>query len=68
MAGSIEWDDTKPRTVSTAVIGEKLDDFSVADLEQRVKDLQAEISRVTAIIAGKKSHTSAADALFKKPS
>ncbi len=62
----MEWDDTKPRPVRVAVVGEKLDEFSVADLEQRVRDLEAEVVRVKAIMSGKKSHNAAADALFKR--
>jgi uncharacterized small protein (DUF1192 family) len=62
----MEWDDAKPRPAPVAVVGEKLDAFSVADLEQRVRDLEAEIVRVKAALAGKKSHTAAADALFKR--
>jgi uncharacterized small protein (DUF1192 family) len=52
----MEWDDAKPRPAPV----------SVADLEQRVRDLEAEIVRVKAALAGKKSHTAAADALFKR--
>jgi uncharacterized small protein (DUF1192 family) len=66
MVGTSDWDDLKPRAKPVAVIGEKLDDFSVFDLEQRVKDLQAEVIRVSAVIEAKRSHSSAADALFKK--
>ena len=62
----MDWDDAKPRPVRVAVVGEKLDEFSVLDLEQRVRDLEAEISRVKAALSGRKSHTAAADALFKK--
>jgi uncharacterized small protein (DUF1192 family) len=62
----MDWDDAKPRPVRVTVVGEKLDEFAVADLEQRVRDLEAELVRVKAVIAGKKSHTAAADALFKR--
>ena len=62
----MDWDDAKPRPARVAVVGEKLDEFSVVDLEQRVRDLEAEISRVTAALLGRKSHTATADALFKK--
>jgi uncharacterized small protein (DUF1192 family) len=68
MAESSDWDDARPRAKPVAVIGEKLDDFSIADLEQRVKDLQDEVTRVRAAIARKKSQSSAADALFKTSS
>jgi uncharacterized small protein (DUF1192 family) len=68
MAGSTDWDDAQPRAKTVAVIGEKLDDFSIADLEQRVQDLYAEVIRVTEFAARKKSHSAAADALFKTSS
>jgi uncharacterized small protein (DUF1192 family) len=62
----MDWDDDKPRPPRVTVVGEKLDDWSVADLEQRVRDLEGEIGRVRGILTAKKLHTAAADALFKK--
>ncbi len=43
-----------------------LDPFSVADLQDYIEVLQAEITRVRTAIDGKQSHRSAAEAFFKK--
>lgn len=43
---------------------EDLDPYSVEDLEERVKVLQAEIGRVTEAMQRKKNRRSDADALF----
>jgi uncharacterized small protein (DUF1192 family) len=63
---TMDWDDAKPKPVRVAIVSEKLDEFSVTDLEQRVRELEAEITRVKATLSGKKSHSAAADALFKR--
>lgn len=41
-----------------------LDAMSVHELEARVEDLKAEIARCEAMIAAKKGHLNAADAIF----
>ena len=43
-----------------------LDGMSVAELEEYIVGLEAEITRARGVIAGKQSHRSAADALFKR--
>jgi uncharacterized small protein (DUF1192 family) len=43
-----------------------LDGMSVAELEEYVAELEAEIARARGVIAGKQSHKSAEDALFKR--
>ena len=43
-----------------------LEGMSVAELEEYVAELEAEIARARGVIAGKQSHRSAADALFKR--
>jgi uncharacterized small protein (DUF1192 family) len=43
-----------------------LDGLSVADLEAYVAELEAEIARARGVIAGKQSHKSVADSLFKR--
>jgi uncharacterized small protein (DUF1192 family) len=53
----------KPRPVM--VIGENLDAASIAELEQRVESLEAEILRVRAEIAKKQAGKEAAAAFFK---
>ena len=56
-------DQPKPKPVIT--VGENLDLMSVAELEQRVEDLDSEIARVKAAIASKRASKSAADAFFR---
>lgn len=43
-----------------------LDGLSVAELEEYIVGLEAEIARARGVIAGKQSHKTAADALFKR--
>ncbi len=62
----MDLDDLLPPKKPTGVsIGDSLETLSVAELEKRVKDLEAEIVRVSAEISRKKSHEEAARALFK---
>ena len=56
-------DQPKPKPVIT--VGENLDLMSVAELEQRVEDLESEIVRVKAVIASKRASKNAADAFFR---
>jgi uncharacterized small protein (DUF1192 family) len=60
----MELDDT-PKKPANMVIGENLDVVSVAELEQRIQALEAEIIRVRAEIARKLASRNAADAFFK---
>ena len=53
----------KPKPVIT--VGQNLDLMSVAELEQRVEDLESEIVRVKAVIASKRASKNAADAFFR---
>jgi uncharacterized small protein (DUF1192 family) len=60
----VELDDLpKPRPIM--VIGETLETVSLAELEQRIKALEAEIVRVRDEINRKHASKSAADAFFK---
>ncbi len=63
----MDWDDAKPTAAKVAGIGDTLETLSVAELEQRIGALAAEIERVKAELARKRAHESAAAALFKKP-
>jgi uncharacterized small protein (DUF1192 family) len=54
-----------PKKPQGIVVGENLDLLSVAELEQRVQDLESEISRVKAAIASKRASKNAADAFFR---
>ena len=54
-----------PKKPSGAAIGENLETFSVAELLQRVKDLEAEIARVRLELDRKRQHEAVARLLFK---
>ncbi len=54
-----------PKPKPQIIVGENLDLMSVADLEQRVEDLESEIVRVKAAIASKRATKNAADAFFR---
>ena len=54
-----------PRKPAGAMLGENLELMSVAELEQRVRDLESEIGRVKATIASKQASKNAADAFFR---
>ena len=57
-----------PRPKKQFVPGQKLDDLSIADLDEAIADLRAEIARLETAKAQKSSHMSAAEALFaRKP-
>ena len=57
--------DEPPRKPTGHVIGENLDAISVAELEQRIHDLEAEIERIRAALQSKRASKSAADAFFR---
>jgi len=54
-----------PKKPSGAAIGENLSTLSVAELEQRIKDLESEIERVRLELDRKRQHEAAARSLFK---
>jgi len=54
-----------PKKPRGTAIGESLETLSVAELEKRIADLEAEIVRVRAEVDRKKRHEEAARALFK---
>ncbi len=57
--------DDLPKPKPSMVIGESLESISLAELEQRIKALEAEIARVRDEINRKQASKSAADAFFK---
>jgi len=48
--------------------GPPLEQWSIEELEARVERLRGEIAQCEQLIAAKRSHRSAADAVFGKPS
>ncbi len=61
----MDLDDFRPRPKPQIVVGEKLDDHSVADLDARLAALAQEIERTKAELVSKKARVAAAEALFK---
>ena len=57
--------DDLPRKKLVITVGEPLDMISLAELEQRIEDLESEIARVKAMIASKRASKNAADAFFR---
>ncbi len=57
--------DEGPKKKPNMVIGESLDDISVAELEQRIMALDAEINRLRGEIAKKQASKAVAASLFK---
>ncbi len=61
------WDDGEAKKVLKRIeIGEDLERLSIAELEERVAALQAEIERVRDKMAQKRASASAAQSVFKK--
>jgi uncharacterized small protein (DUF1192 family) len=56
----------RPDDPLTALIAQDLDRLSVAELEARVKALEAEIARTRRKIDGAVTHRASADALFRR--
>ncbi len=54
-----------PRKPAGVTLGENLDLLSLSELEQRIALLEAEVSRVKAVIVSKQASKSAADAFFR---
>lgn len=62
----MDWDDLKPKPVKAVAVGDDLTRLSIAELDERVVLLEAEIVRIKAAADAKRRHTAAADALFGK--
>lgn len=62
------FDDLEPTRKKTAyVLGQDVSAFSLSDLDETMKQLEAEIARLRAVWKQKSASQSAADALFRKP-
>ncbi len=62
----MDWDDLKPKPAPAVTVGENLQNLSIAELEQRIVALSAEIERVREELQAKKAHEAAAAAVFKR--
>jgi uncharacterized small protein (DUF1192 family) len=62
----MDLEDDRPRKKPAATLGEPLDTLSVAELEERIADLEAEITRVKEALTRKRTGLAAADAFFKR--
>ncbi len=60
------FDEEMPRKRKDHLIGQKLDELSVADIDAVVLELQAEIKRLEEARQQKTAHLGAAEALFGK--
>jgi uncharacterized small protein (DUF1192 family) len=60
----MDWDDVRKPHANALVIGEPLTTLSIAELEDRIKTLQSEVTRITSAIEAKRQQAAAADALF----
>jgi uncharacterized small protein (DUF1192 family) len=60
------FDDDNPKPVRVHEIGQDLSLLSVAELEERIGQLRAEIERIEAELSDKGRTMSAAEALFRK--
>jgi uncharacterized small protein (DUF1192 family) len=58
---------SKPDDPLVALGRQDLDPLSIAELDERIAALRAEIARVEAHMAAATRHRSAAEELFKKP-
>ena len=65
---SIFPEDDRPKAKSAHEIGQDLSALSLAEIDQRVAMLKAEIERLMEMRAKKDASRSAADAFFRKPS
>jgi uncharacterized small protein (DUF1192 family) len=60
----MDWDEAKAKQATGHVVGEPLDNLSMADLNGRVAALEGEIARLKAELERKKAHEAAASELF----
>jgi uncharacterized small protein (DUF1192 family) len=61
----MDWDETREKPASGPVVGENLENLSVAELEARIAILKAEIDRVSREAEAKRRHEQAASDIFK---
>ncbi|KAF0229544.1 MAG: hypothetical protein FD175_1882 [Beijerinckiaceae bacterium] len=59
-------EDAEPRKKSTHEIGQDLSPLAIAEIDERIEQLHAEIARLAEARARKLSTQAAADALFKR--
>jgi len=64
---SIFTDDDRPKPKSVHEIGQDLSTLSLAEIDERIAALRAEIARLDETRARKDASRSAADAFFRKP-
>ena len=62
----MDTDDLEEKNKKVAWAQEDLSTFSIAELEERIELLNAEIDRVQTLMKSKESSMAAADAVFKK--
>ena len=61
----MDWDEPRARPAKSMILGEPLDTHSIAELQERITALEAEIVRTHAEIDRKRKQAEAASALFR---
>lgn len=61
----MDWDEAQAKGKTEVIIGDNLARLSIAELEARIRALEAEIERTRVEITSKKAHSAAANAIFK---
>lgn len=61
----MDWDEARETPAAGPVVGENLENLSVAELEARIALLKAEIERVSLEVEAKRRHEQAASDIFK---
>lgn len=61
------WDEEQPKPAASRVVKLPLEPLGVAELQEYISELRAEIARAEAAIEGKQSHRGVADSFFRKP-
>ena len=62
----MDWDEPRPKPSKAITFGGDLKNLSIAELNERVVALAAEIERIKAELQAKQAHEAAAAALFKR--
>jgi len=57
--------DNEPRPKAPMAVGDKLDNLSLHELEERISAFEAEIARLRRTVAEKRSSQAAAESFFK---
>jgi uncharacterized small protein (DUF1192 family) len=65
-SGMSIFDDNEPRPPPRIIVGEKLTEMSIVELQERIDALRSEIERTETALSSKHAGRAAADAVFGK--